>query len=93
MVLRRCLGEAMTVMSGLEEEKIFEDALKKYVEERRWRAFVPISGAYIIGIVQQGFGGFMMRILQNKFLSRKLSKNSLKQENFDCRTLSSCTPF
>ena len=80
-------------MDVLEEEKGMEEALNKYVEERRWRAFGLISGAYITGIVQQGSGGFMMRFLRDKFLSRKLSENMFNQANFDCGTLSSCTPF
>lgn len=92
VVLGRCLGEAMTITNGLEEDKIIEAALKKYVEERRWRAFGLISGAYITGIVQQGSGGFMTRFLRDKFLSKKLSENLLNQADFDCGTLSSCTP-
>jgi 2-polyprenyl-6-methoxyphenol hydroxylase-like FAD-dependent oxidoreductase len=92
VVLGRCLGEITTVMNGLEEEKKIEEALKKYVEERRWRSFGLISGAYITGVVQQGSGGVITRFLRDKFLSRKLSENLMNQADFDCGTLSSCTP-
>lgn len=91
VVLGRCLGEAMSVMNGREQEKGIEEALKKYVEERRWRAVGLISGAYITGILQQGSGGFMTRFLRDKILSRKLSENLFNQADFDCGTLSSCT--
>eukprot|EP00253_Pinus_taeda_P021338 PITA_21338 len=47
VILGRCLGEAMAIVNCPEEEKIIEEALKKYVEQRRWRAFWLISEAYI----------------------------------------------
>ncbi|KAH9307449.1 hypothetical protein KI387_035360 [Taxus chinensis] len=87
VVLGRCLGKAMTTMDGLKDEKRIEEALNKFVEERRWRAFWLISGAYLTGIVQQGYGGIVMRFLRDKFLGRKLADNILNQADFDCGDL------
>lgn len=92
VVLGRCLGEAMAIMNGPEEEKIIEEALKKYVEQRRWRAFWLISGAYVTGLLQQGSGGFITRFLRDKVLSSRLSQSFLNYADFDCGTLSSCNP-
>eukprot|EP01018_Ginkgo_biloba_P019777 Gb_21928 [translate_table: standard] len=89
VVLGRCLGEAMTEVNALDEEKRIEEALKKFVKERRWRVFGLISGAYITGLVQQGSGGFIMRFIRDKILSKKLSENLLNQADFDCGRLSS----
>ena len=47
MVLGKCLGQAMIVLNGMEEEKIIEDPLMKYMEERRLRAFGLISETYL----------------------------------------------
>lgn len=92
VVLGRCLGEAMAIMNGPEEEKIIEEALKKYVEQRRWRAFWLISGAHIAGLLQQGSGGFITRFLRDKVLSSRFSQFFLNYADFDCGTLSSCNP-
>lgn len=92
VVLGRCLGEAMAIMNGPEEEKIIEEALKKYVEQRKWRAFWLMSGAYITGLLQQGSGGFITRFLRDKVLSSRLSQSFLNYADFDCGTLSSCNP-
>ncbi|GLJ23952.1 hypothetical protein SUGI_0455370 [Cryptomeria japonica] len=87
VVLGRCLGKAMTATDGLENDKRIEEALNKFVKERRWRAFGLISGAYLTGIVQQGYGGLLMRFLRDKYLGKKLSDNILSQADFDCGEL------
>uniref|UniRef100_A0A0C9S1E9 TSA: Wollemia nobilis Ref_Wollemi_Transcript_25519_1577 transcribed RNA sequence n=1 Tax=Wollemia nobilis TaxID=56998 RepID=A0A0C9S1E9_9CONI len=87
VVLGRCLGKALTAMNGLEDKKGIEEALNNFVEERRWRAFWLISGAYLTGLVQQGYGGVIMRFIRDKFLAKKLSENILNQADFDCGEL------
>eukprot|EP00253_Pinus_taeda_P036080 PITA_36080 len=50
VVLVRCLAEGLNgklITSTNEERKRIEQALKKYVEERRWRVFMLMTKSYI----------------------------------------------
>eukprot|EP01018_Ginkgo_biloba_P006581 Gb_22081 [translate_table: standard] len=62
VVLGRCLGEAMIKgQNGTSDDEVdqcirIEMALKKYVEERKWRVFGFTVGSYISGILQGNLG-------------------------------------
>ncbi|XP_059647448.1 monooxygenase 2-like [Cornus florida] len=97
VVLARCLAEALykeksnreTVVNITEEEdecKRIEMGLKKFAEERKWRAFELISTAYMVGFIQQS-DGMVINFLRDKFLAAFLSGLLLKRADFDCGKL------
>jgi 2-polyprenyl-6-methoxyphenol hydroxylase-like FAD-dependent oxidoreductase len=85
VVLGRCLAEGMNgkiFNSTNEERKRIEEALKKYVEVRRWRVFMLMTKSYITGLLQPGSGRFA-KFLREKIMT-KVSGNALSHAEYDC---------
>ena len=94
IVLARCLREALTERVGKETSKDKEDVhkrikdgLERYARERRWRSFMLITTAYLVGKIQQS-NRSLIRFLREKFLSGMLLQALLKSADFDCGDLS-----
>ncbi|KAG5547617.1 hypothetical protein RHGRI_013343 [Rhododendron griersonianum] len=95
VVLARCLAEALRKKlsggteegDGKEEYKRIERGLKLFARERRWRGFVLISAAYMMGSVQQS-SGVVVNFLRDKVLATFLAGMLLKMADFDCGKLS-----
>ncbi|KAK1262726.1 hypothetical protein QJS04_geneDACA001255 [Acorus gramineus] len=89
VVLARCLSEALTMEGGGggggEQERI-EKGLKRFAEERRWRAFGLVGTAYALGLVQQSHGS-VMNFLRDKCLSGFMAGLFLNKADFDCGRL------
>ncbi|KAJ4761622.1 FAD/NAD(P)-binding oxidoreductase family protein [Rhynchospora pubera] len=52
VILARCLKQAHA--TATESQCWVENALKRYVDERRWRAACMVAGSWLSGMVQQG---------------------------------------
>ncbi|KAE8008786.1 hypothetical protein FH972_005262 [Carpinus fangiana] len=90
VVLARCLAEALLKGSGEEDKEQHERiemGLKKYAQERTWRAIELISTSYFAGFIQQSEGK-IMNFLRDKFLAKYLRGLLLKRADFDCGKLS-----
>ncbi|KAF7143177.1 hypothetical protein RHSIM_Rhsim05G0053600 [Rhododendron simsii] len=95
VVLARCLAEALKEKpsggteegDGKEEYKRIERGLKLFARERKWRGFVLISAAYMVGSVQQS-SGVVVNFLRDKVLATFLAGMLLKMADFDCGKLS-----
>ncbi|GLT70649.1 hypothetical protein SLA2020_427130 [Shorea laevis] len=69
VVLAGCLAEALLKGAGEEDKEKHERiemGLKKYAQERRWRAIELITTSYFAGFVQQS-DGKIMKFLREKF--------------------------
>ncbi|XP_078171383.1 monooxygenase 2-like [Carex rostrata] len=55
VILARCISQAHPMAKN--DKQWLEKALKRYVEERRWRVTWLVAGAWLAGWVQQGGGG------------------------------------
>ncbi|XP_078172149.1 monooxygenase 2-like [Carex rostrata] len=55
VILARCISQAHPTATN--DKQWLEKALKRYVEERRWRVAWLVAGAWLAGWVQQGGGG------------------------------------
>ncbi|XP_048128132.1 monooxygenase 2-like [Rhodamnia argentea] len=89
VVLARCLGEALRDRQGMsseEEHRRIEMGLQSYAKERRWRAFVLISTAYMVGYIQQS-NGKVLNFLRDRVLAAFLAGQLLKMASFDCGKL------
>eukprot|EP01018_Ginkgo_biloba_P029756 Gb_17953 [translate_table: standard] len=77
VVLGRCLAEALNgrVERDEEEAERIEEALKKYVEERRWRWAWLMGKSYLTGFVQQGSWA-IVRLFRDKIFLRVRSSES-----------------
>jgi hypothetical protein len=53
------------ISSTNEERKRIEEALKKYVEVRRWRVFMLMTNSYITWLLQQRSGIFAKLLREN----------------------------
>eukprot|EP00253_Pinus_taeda_P007992 PITA_07992 len=85
VVLVRCLAEGLNgklITSANEERKRIEQALKKYVEERRWRVFMLMTKSYITGSSQPGLGKFA-KFLREKIMT-KVPGDALSHVEYDC---------
>lgn len=85
VVLVRCLAEGLNgklITSTNEERKRIEQALKKYVEERRWRVFMLMTKSYITGLSQPGSGKFA-KFLREKIMT-KVPGDALSHAEYDC---------
>ncbi|XP_058216575.1 monooxygenase 2-like [Rhododendron vialii] len=95
VILARCLAEALREKpsggteegDGKEEYKRIEKGLKLFARERKWRGFVLISAAYMVGSVQQS-SGVVVNFLRDKVLATFLVGMLLKMADFDCGKLS-----
>ncbi|KAI8553985.1 hypothetical protein RHMOL_Rhmol05G0061400 [Rhododendron molle] len=95
IVLARCLAEALREKpsggteggDGKGEYKRIERGLKLFARERKWRGFVLISAAYMVGSVQQS-SGVVVNFLRDKVLATFLAGMLLKMADFDCGKLS-----
>ncbi|CAI0408003.1 unnamed protein product [Linum tenue] len=88
VILARRLAEALLPRKA-DEEGEFErirSGLSKFGEERRWRSFVMITTAYVIGYIQQS-NWWVMKFVKDKFLSPVLGKLLLSRADFDCGEL------
>lgn len=85
VILGRCLAEGMNgkmSSSTKEERNRIEEALKKYIEERRWRVFMLMTKSYITGLLQPGSGRFA-KFLREKIMT-KVFGGPLSHAEFDC---------
>eukprot|EP00253_Pinus_taeda_P015123 PITA_15123 len=85
IVLVRCLAEELNgklINSANEERKRIEQALKKYVEERRWRVFMLMTKSYITGLSQPGSRKFA-KFLREKIMT-KVPGDALSHAEYDC---------
>eukprot|EP00253_Pinus_taeda_P019455 PITA_19455 len=85
VVLVICLAEGMNgklITSANEERKRLEQALRKYVEERRWRVFMLMTKSYITGLSQPGSGKFA-KFLREKIMT-KMHGDALSHVEYDC---------
>jgi len=95
VILARCLGEVLRKNPSVEakegdekeEYKRIEMGLEKFAKERKWRAVVLISTAYMVGFVQQSNGVVMNFLRDNKVLAAFLAGLLLKRADFDCGKL------
>lgn len=91
VTLARCLAEALREKpeegDGKEEYKRIEKGLEKFAKERKWRGFVLISTAYMVGFVQQS-NGVVLNFLRDKVLAAYMAGMLLKMADFDCGKLS-----
>lgn len=94
IVLATCLGQALTERSdgktGQDEGDIHrsvKDGLEKFANERRWRSFILITTAYLVGKIQQSSGS-LMRFLRDKFFSGVVIQAQLRLAAFDCGEIS-----
>ncbi|KAK1295719.1 hypothetical protein QJS10_CPB15g00382 [Acorus calamus] len=88
VILARCLGEALSTEGGGgggEQERI-EKGLKRFAEERRWRAFGLVGTAYVLGLLQQSDGP-VVNFLTDKCLSGFMAGLFLNKADFDCGRL------
>uniref|UniRef100_A0A7N0U5K0 FAD-binding domain-containing protein n=1 Tax=Kalanchoe fedtschenkoi TaxID=63787 RepID=A0A7N0U5K0_KALFE len=85
VVLARCIAQALSE-TGMEEHKRIEMGLAKYARERKWRGFLLVSTAYVVGWVQVG-NWKVTRFFRDKFLSPYLADLLLKISEFDCGKL------
>eukprot|EP01018_Ginkgo_biloba_P029757 Gb_17954 [translate_table: standard] len=95
VVLGRCLAEALKrrVERDEEEAERIEEALKKYVEERRWRWAWLMGKACFTGFVQQGSWA-IVRLLRDKiFLRLRSSEIYFSHAEVDCGGLPLLFPF
>ncbi|KAK1261595.1 hypothetical protein QJS04_geneDACA001256 [Acorus gramineus] len=91
VVLARCLGEALKTTidgggGGEQEQERIEKGLKRFAEERRWRAFGLVGTAYAVGLLQQSDGP-AMNFLRDKLLSGFMAGLLLSKADFDCGRL------
>eukprot|EP01018_Ginkgo_biloba_P029761 Gb_17957 [translate_table: standard] len=89
VVLGRCLAEALNrrVERDDEEAERIEEALKKYVEERRWRWAWLMGKSYLTGFVQQGSGAIVRLFRDKIFLRVRTSEIFFSHAEVDCGRL------
>ncbi|GLJ54859.1 hypothetical protein SUGI_1178120 [Cryptomeria japonica] len=94
IVLARCLAETLNGRSNADNEgQIVEKALKKYVDEMKWRWVWLVSQAYITGVVQQGSSRFIRFIRDNIALKFRSPKDMFIHATYDCGTLPTVNPI
>lgn len=93
IVLARCLAEAFLAKPrGEDAEKLndeyerIKNGLEKYAKERRWRSSIIITGAYLIGFVQQS-NNKVISFFREKFLARYTLRIMMSIADFDCGKL------
>eukprot|EP01018_Ginkgo_biloba_P029755 Gb_17952 [translate_table: standard] len=89
VVLGRCLAEALNgrIERDEEEAERIEEALKKYVDERRWRWTWLMVKSYFTGFVRQGSWA-IVRLFRDKIFLRVISSDSyFSHAEFDCGRL------
>eukprot|EP01018_Ginkgo_biloba_P029760 Gb_17956 [translate_table: standard] len=86
VVLGRCLAEALNrrVERDEEEAERIEEALNKYVEERRWRWAWLLGTAYFTGFVQQGSWAIVRLFRDKIFLRFRSSEMYFSPTQVDC---------
>ena len=89
VVLARCLAEALLSKKAedeIEEYMRIELALKKYSNERRWRAVKLVTIAYLAGYIQNS-PGVIISFLREKFLANLVTKILQKLADYECGNL------
>lgn len=94
IVLARCLGQALSERpdgkTGQDEgdmHRSVKDGLEKFANERKWRSFILITTAYLVGKIQQSSGS-LMRFLRDKIFSGVVIQAQLRLAAFDCGEIS-----
>uniref|UniRef100_A0A7N0ZZX8 FAD-binding domain-containing protein n=1 Tax=Kalanchoe fedtschenkoi TaxID=63787 RepID=A0A7N0ZZX8_KALFE len=85
VILAKCISEALKG-TGVDEHKRIEMGLARYAKERRWRAFLLVSTAHIVGWIQSGKGP-VMKFVREKFLSPYMADILLMCSDSDCGKL------
>lgn len=87
VILARCLAEVMTGENGSKDEgkERIEEALNKYINQRRWRVVMLMIKSYMTGLLQPGSGRFI-RFLREKIMT-KVSGDVLAHAHYDCGSL------
>ncbi|XP_059070683.1 LOW QUALITY PROTEIN: monooxygenase 3 [Cryptomeria japonica] len=77
IVLARCLAESLNGRNNTDNEgQIVEEALKTYVDERKWRWVWLVSQVYITGLVQQSSSDFL-RFIRDKVVLKFMSPKDM----------------
>ncbi|KAB1210206.1 3-hydroxybenzoate 6-hydroxylase 1 [Morella rubra] len=87
VVLGRHIGESIIRNGRLVAGDQMADALKRYAEERRWRAAGLITGSYLSGWVQQEGSGWFTKFLRDVLFYRLLYSVIFGARRFDCGKL------
>ncbi|XP_062014654.1 monooxygenase 2-like isoform X2 [Rosa rugosa] len=87
VILGRHIGTSFVQNGQVLVPKKMSEVLGKYVEERRWRVALLITGSYISGWVQQGGSGWGMKFLRDSIFYKFLFLKMVKYVNYDCGKL------
>ncbi|KAJ4827765.1 hypothetical protein Tsubulata_020865, partial [Turnera subulata] len=74
VVLGRHIANSVIRNNGKFIARDIEDALKGYVNERRWRVAGLVTGSYLSGWVQQGGSNWCMKLFRDVFYKHLTSK-------------------
>ncbi|VFQ69439.1 unnamed protein product [Cuscuta campestris] len=90
VVLARCLGRTFSENQRDDNDgEVFtriKESLEKYKKERRWRSFVLISTAYLMGFIQES-NNKVISYLRDNFLVHYTLRIALSMADFDCGKL------
>ncbi|RAL53156.1 hypothetical protein DM860_006828 [Cuscuta australis] len=90
VVLARCLGRAFSEnQRDGDDGEVFtriKESLERYKKERRWRSFVLISTAYLMGFIQES-NSKVISYLRDNFLVHYTLRIALSMADFDCGKL------
>ncbi|KAM5587760.1 monooxygenase 2-like [Rosa sericea] len=87
VILGRHIGTSFVQNGHVLVPKEISEVLGKYVEERRWRVTLLITGSYIAGWVQQGGSGWGMKFLRDSIFYKFLFLKMVTYVNYDCGKL------
>ncbi|KAB1210328.1 FAD-dependent urate hydroxylase [Morella rubra] len=91
VVLGRHIGDSIIRNARLVAGDQMAGALKRYAEERRWRAAGLITGSYLSGWFQQEGSGWLKKFLRDVVFYRLLYSVIFGARRFDCGKLP-CVP-
>ncbi|XP_062017051.1 monooxygenase 2-like [Rosa rugosa] len=87
VILGRHIGTSFVQNGRVLVPNEISQVLGKYVEERRWRVALLITGSYIAGWVQQGGSGWGMKFLRYSIFYKFLFLKMVIYVNYDCGKL------
>ncbi|KAL6223135.1 hypothetical protein ACLB2K_006525 [Fragaria x ananassa] len=83
VILGRHIGTSFKHNGHVLVPKEMSEVLSKYVEERRWRVALLITGSYIAGWVQQGGSGWGSKFLRDTVYYKFLFMKLVRYVNYD----------
>ncbi|XP_050372678.1 monooxygenase 2-like [Argentina anserina] len=87
VILVRHIGTSFVKNGHVLLPKEVTGVLGKYVEERKWRVALLITGSYISGWVQQAGSGWGMKFLRDAIFYKFLFLKMVQYVNYDCGKL------